>query len=64
MYTVFAFLTRLRRPSLGLSVGHHPAPVDSVAASLMERAEARAGLDPRQAQDLRRAASAYLSVVR
>jgi hypothetical protein len=30
----------------------------------MERAEARAGLNPRQARELRRAASAYLSVVR
>jgi hypothetical protein len=34
------------------------------AHHLMERAEARAGLDPRQAQELRSAARAYLSVVR
>ena len=40
------------------------APVDDVAYQLLERAEARAGRDPHAAQELRRAASAYLSVVR
>jgi hypothetical protein len=35
-----------------------------VARQLMERAQARAGRDPRQAQELRSAARAYLSVVR
>lgn len=35
-----------------------------VARSLMETAGARAGRDPRQAEQLRRAARAYLSVVR
>ncbi len=35
-----------------------------VARQLLERAEASAGRDPRQAQALRNAASAYLSVVR
>ena len=35
-----------------------------VAHQLMERAEARAGRDPQQAQELRSAARAYLSVVR
>ena len=35
-----------------------------VASQLMESAEARAGLNPRQAQELRVAACAYLSVVR
>lgn len=64
MYTVFAFLTRLRDSSLGLPLWRTSAPTDTVASSLMARADARAGLDPRQAQDLRRAASAYLSVVR
>jgi hypothetical protein len=39
-------------------------PVSGVARHLMERAEARAGRDPHQAQELRMAASAYLSVVR
>jgi hypothetical protein len=36
----------------------------SPAASLMERADARAGLDAHHAQELRSAASAWLSVVR
>lgn len=40
------------------------APPDDVARNLMERAEADAGRNPHQAQDLRNAACAYLSVVR
>ena len=36
----------------------------SPAATLMENADLRAGLDARQAQDLRVAASAWLRVVR
>ncbi|MFC5521835.1 hypothetical protein [Polaromonas jejuensis] len=40
------------------------APVNGVAHNLMERAQARAGRNPRQAQELRSAARAYLSVVR
>ena len=55
MYALFAPLARLLRPV--------PAP-DGVARRLMESAEARAGTDPRQAQELRIAASAYLRVVR
>jgi hypothetical protein len=39
-------------------------PLDGVAHQLLERAEAGAGRDPHAAQELRRAASAYLSVVR
>jgi len=39
------------------------APVNGVAHNLMERA-ARAGRNPQQAQELRSAAYAYLSVVR
>lgn len=35
-----------------------------VAGQLMERAQTRAGRNPYQAQELRNAASAYLSVVR
>ena len=35
-----------------------------VANQLMERADAGAGRDPRQAQELRNAARAYLSVIR
>jgi hypothetical protein len=37
---------------------------NGVAQQLMDRAEARAGLDPQQAQELRDAAYAYLRVVR
>ncbi len=40
------------------------APLQGVAQHLMERAEARAGRNPRQARELRRAAYAYLSVIR
>ncbi|WP_309678217.1 hypothetical protein [Polaromonas sp.] len=40
------------------------APVHGVAHNLMERADAGAGRNPQQAQELRRAACAYLSVVR
>ncbi len=39
-------------------------PAGDVAYQLMERAEARAGRHPYQAQELRLAAQAYLSVVR
>ena len=51
---VFRFLPRLLRV----------APVHGVAHNLLERAEARAGRNPQQARELRRAARAYLSVVR
>lgn len=37
---------------------------DSPAAALMESADHSAGLDPRHAQELREAASAWLRVVR
>ena len=40
------------------------APLQGVAQQLMERAEARAGRNPRQALELRRAAYAYLRVIR
>ena len=66
MLTLFAHLTQLRNwnrwtPTLGMT---HQPEGDGVAHQLMERAESRAGLNPRQARELRRAASAYLSVVR
>ena len=55
MYALFAQIARFL-PA---------APVQNgVARRLMESAEARAGTDPRQAQELRVAASAYLRVVR
>ena len=37
---------------------------NGVAQQLMDRAEARAGLDPQEAQELRSAAYAFLRVVR
>lgn len=40
------------------------APAGEVAHQLLERADAGAGRDPRQAQELRGAARAFLSVVR
>ena len=40
------------------------APASEVANQLMERADAGAGRDPRQAQELRNADRAFLSVVR
>jgi len=66
MFALLAQMTQLRNwnrwtPALGLT---HQPEGDGVAHQLMERAEARAGLNPRQARELRRAASAYLSVVR
>jgi hypothetical protein len=71
MYALFAQLTQLRNwnrwtPALraGDARDRALAGEDGVASQLMERAESRAGLNPRQARELRRAASAYLSVVR
>jgi len=51
---VFRFLPRLDRAE----------PVHGVAHNLLERADSGAGRNPQRAQELRRAASAYLSVVR
>ncbi|MBX3585276.1 MAG: hypothetical protein AB7I35_15185 [Ramlibacter sp.] len=66
MYALFAQLTRLRNwnrwtPALRAA---SQIDADGVAHRLMESAEARAGTNPRQAHELREAASAYLSVVR
>jgi hypothetical protein len=55
MYALFAQLARLLQAA--------PA-TPGVARRLMESAEARAGTDPQQAEELRIAASAYLRVVR
>ncbi|WP_372827737.1 hypothetical protein [Polaromonas sp.] len=46
------------------SAKHPTAPASGVARQLMESAGDRAGRNPRQARELRRAAFAYLSVVR
>ena len=58
---MYAFLAPLSR----FLTGANPvASRNGVAQQLMDRAEARAGLDPQQAQELRDAACAYLRVVR
>jgi len=55
---MYAFLAQIAR-----LLAAAPAQ-DGVARNLMESAEARAGLSLQQAQELRGAACAYLSVVR
>lgn len=58
MYPLFASIALL-------FTANRPQAVSAgVAQRLMESAEARAGSNPQQAQELRCAASAYLSVVR
>jgi hypothetical protein len=47
-----------------IPAGRQVARNEGVAGNLLERAEARAGLNPLQALELRRAALAYLRVVR
>jgi len=56
---MFALIAQITRFFPALS-----ARDDQVAHRLMERAEARAGHSPREAQELRSAAFAFLSVVR
>ena len=51
---IFRFLPRLKAAT----------PVLGVAHNLMERADSGAGRNPQRARELRRAARAYLSVVR
>lgn len=58
---MFKLMTQLTRM---LPFSRNRAPVNGVAHNLMERAEAGAGRDPHQAQELRIAAQAFLSVVR
>jgi hypothetical protein len=58
MYSLISQIARF------LPAATRVAPVNGVAHNLMERAEARAGRNPLQAQELRTAAYAYLSVIR
>ena len=58
MFPLIAFLTSLFPVRTAAIAG------PGVAQQLMEQAEARTGHDPRQAQELRAAAFAYLSIVR
>jgi hypothetical protein len=55
MYSLFALVARFFRES---------DAQQSHASTLMEAADSMAGLDARHAQELRAAASAWLSVVR
>ena len=58
---MFCFLSKI---ASFMSSPATTAPATDVAHQLMERAEAGAGRDPHQAQELRSAARAFLSVVR
>ena len=58
MYTLIASIARLLAPVQG-----DQRSIDPVRR-LMERAEARAGQNPRQARELRQAAQAWLRVIR
>jgi len=58
MYVLFSQIARFFRAL------PPPSAQADVARKLMESAEARAGSNPQQAQELREAAFAYLRVVR
>jgi hypothetical protein len=58
MYLLFSQIARILTPGRN-RIGHAAVP-----RALLERAEARAGTSPRQASELRRAALAYMRVVR
>lgn len=67
MFSLFAplsILSRLQGLGGAARAGHPEFAVSQVAQDLMQRSQARAGLDPHQARELRDAALAYLSVVR
>ena len=57
MFNLLALVARFFRPTL-------QAVDASPAAILMQNADSRAGLDAHHAQELRAAASAWLSVIR
>ena len=58
---MFSFLAQIAR---FLPSSQSPTFAGGVAQQLMQKAEARAGFDSRQARELRGAACAYLRVVR
>jgi hypothetical protein len=58
------FFTQLSRLNPLARATSSAQATEGVAQNLMERAEAKAGRSPQQAQELRIAACAYLSVVR
>lgn len=57
MFSLISLIVRSLRPLSGQDT-------DSIAAVLMQSAESSAGRNPRHAQELREAASAWLRVVR
>ncbi|MDB5967234.1 MAG: hypothetical protein JWQ72_3734 [Polaromonas sp.] len=59
-----SFIAHIAHLMLFAPVAGTAQPADGVARQLMERAEAGAGRNPQEAQELRSAACAYLSVVR
>ena len=69
MFTVLSLMTQMRnwnRPALNPArhTSRTNAPSQGLAHELLSSAEARAGQNPHQAEELRQAARAYLSVVR
>jgi hypothetical protein len=68
VFTLISLIARMRtwsRPALvSRHVSRNNAPARNLAHELFSSAEARAGQDPREAEELREAARAWLSVVR
>ena len=68
MFTALSLMAQMRnwnRPALrARHASRTNAPSQGLAHELLTSAEARAGQNPHQAEELRRAARAYLSVVR
>ena len=65
MFSLFAQMSIFTRLARWMApAGQSVSQTSQVAHDLLQRSQARAGLNPRQAQELRSAAQAYLSVVR
>lgn len=64
MWTFIALLARVRNADRQTQAADNGHFQEQPAQRLFEAAGGRIGLDSHQAQELRRAASAYLSVVR
>jgi hypothetical protein len=63
MFSTLSLMSRMRNWNRQALRPANASP-RGLANKLMSTAEARAGRDPRQAEELRAAAQAYLSVVR
>jgi len=68
MFNVLDLMSQMRNWNLPAPSPRHAsrdsAPSQGLAHDLLTSAEARAGQNPHQAEELRQAASAYLSVIR